>query len=380
MGRSRWLWIVALCFISSIGWAQQSVNPTEPSQKDPILTHRPPPKAPVTPGAISPEGRVHLDVVVDDASGKPVPGLGPQDFTLLDEGQPKKILSFRSYDGVNVKASPPVEVILVVDTVNLPFGQIAFTREEITKFLRQNGGHLANPTSIFLLSEAGLRVQPRPSVDGNALVTVVDQIKGSVHGINAAMGADGDLQRFQLSVRQMATIAENEATVPGRKLLIWVGPGWPMVEGDNFLFTDKDRRTYFDIIVELSAKLREARMSVYSVAPSESTTGNEIHTMRYRDYLKGVPSAKKADTGNLALKVLVLQSGGRILGPDNDVAGQINSCIADANSFYRVSFNPSPTEHANEYHDLKVQVSQPGLTTRTNTGYYNQPQQGTSVP
>jgi len=379
MGRSCFVWIVAFFLASSPGWAQQSPTPAQPLPQDPVLTHRPPSKATATAGAISPEGRIHLDVMVDDASGKPVPGLGPQDFILLDNDQPKKILSFRSYDGVNVKASPPVEVILVVDTANLPFGQVAFTRQEITKFLRQNDGHLAEPTSIFVVSEKGLRVQPRPSVDGNALVTVVDQIEGSVHGINAAMGAAGDLQRFQLSVRQLATIAENEAMKPGRKLLIWVGAGWPMVEGDNFLFSDKDRRNYFNTIVELSTKLREARITLYSVSPAESTAGNEIHTIRYRDFLKGVPSARKADTGNLALKVLALQSGGRILGPENDISGKINNCVVDANAFYRLSFNPSSAEHADEYHDLKVQVGQTGLTARTSTGYYNEPPEGTTV-
>jgi len=96
---------------------------------------------------------------------------------------------------------------------------------------------------------------------------VLDQIKGGVHSINSAMGAEGDLERFQLSVRQIATIAENEATRPGRKLLIWVGPGWPMLNGNNFSFSEKDQRQYFDTIVELTNKLREARVAVYSVAP-----------------------------------------------------------------------------------------------------------------
>ena len=310
--------------------------------------------------------------MVSDPAGKPVPGLGPQDFKLLDNSQPAKILSFRSFDGVNVKPNPPVEVILLFDTVNLPPQQVAFTRQEIAKFLRQNSGHLAQPVSIMLLTEAGLRIQPRPSVDGNALVSVLDQIKGGVHTINSAMGASGDLQRFQLSLKQMATIAENEATRPGRKLLIWVGPGWPMLNSNSFSFSDKDQLHYFDAIVELSTKLREARMAVYSVSPQNVESDGQRRFM-YQDFLKGVPSPRKADTGNLALKVLSLNSGGRILGPDNNLAEQINTCITDANAFYAISFNPPHAGHADEYHDLKVQVAQPGVTARTTSGYYNQP-------
>jgi len=366
-------------FCSALAIAQQSspVTPTpaqsKPSPSDPVLVNRPPPRPPAPISPVTPEGRVHLDVLVSDSAGKPFPGLGPQDFTLLDNNQPTKILSFRSFDGVNVKPNPPVEVILLFDTVNLPLQQVAFTRQEIARFLRQNSGHLAQPVSLMLLTEAGLRIQPRPSVDGNALVTVLDQIKGGVHSINSAMGAEGDLERFQLSVRQIATIAENEATRPGRKLLIWVGPGWPMLNGNNFSFSEKDQRQYFDTIVELTNKLREARVAVYSVAPENVQSEGQSRFL-YQDFLKGVLSPRKADTGNLALKVLVQHSGGRILGPDNNLAEQINACIAEANAFYSISFNPPHAEHADEYHDLKIQASQPGVTARTTSGYYNQPQ------
>ena len=377
--RSRlFIFAFVLCFMAP-AFTQQ---PAEPSVKgalppqsapsDPVLVNRPPYRPPGPVSAVTHDGRIHLDVLASDAAGKPVLGLEPMDFKLLDNNLPGKILSFRSFDGINVKPNPPVEVILVFDTVNLPFQQIAFTRQEIAKFLRENGGHLAQPVSLMLLSDAGLRIQPRPSVDGNALVTVLDQIKGTVHRINSAMGAGGDLERFQLSLRQIAVIAENEAMKPGRKLLIWVGPGWPMLNGDSFKFSDKDQMHYFDTIVELSTKLREARIVVHSVAPI-NVESDGTRRFTYQDFLKGVPSPRKADTGNLALKVLALQSGGRILGPDNNVAEQIDNCIADANAFYTLSFNPPHAEHADEYHDLKVQVAQPGVTVRTTSGYYNQP-------
>jgi len=345
---------------------------------NPTLQIRPAPKLPAPPSSVTPEGRIHLDVVVSDAEGKPAMELLPPDFTILDNDRPRRILSFRAYDGVSVKPDPPVEVILLVDTVNLPFQQTSFVRQEMTRFLRQNGGHLAQPVSIMLLSGTGLRVQPRPSLDGNALVTVVDQIKGTVHSITGAMGAEGEMERFQLSLRQITVIAENEAKKPGRKLLIWVGPGWPMMIGDSYMFDARNKLGYFKAIVELSTEMREARMALYSVAPANSGDSG-ARDFLYKDFLKGVPVAAKADSGNLALKVLALQSGGRILGPDNDVAGQINSCIGDANAFYRLSFNPPAAEHADEYHDLKVVVDKPGLTVRTTSGYYAQPPAASSV-
>jgi VWFA-related protein len=347
-------------------------DPLSQAKPDPTLIRRPPLK---TPSSVALAGRIRLDVVVSDAQGKPVHGLEPWDFQVTDDGKPAKILSFRGFDGVAAKPDPPVEVILLIDEVNLPFQQVAFVRKELTRFLRHNDGKLAQPVSIMRLTDAGLRVQSKPALDGNALVSIVNQIKGEIGYINPAMGGGGALQRFQISARDMATIAENEATKRGRKLLLWVGPGWPMLEGAQFeTSSDLERRRYFDAIVELANKLREARITVNSVSGSDPSAGDpSSHALFYQLFLKPVPSPREASSGNLALKVLVVQTGGRILGPGNDLAEQINECVADASAFYSISFNPPPAGHADEFHGLKVQIAKPGLTVRTNTGYYNEP-------
>ncbi len=122
-------------------------------------------------------------------------------------------------------------------------------------------------------------------------------------------------------------------------------------------------------------------MVVYRVSPANLGAGgsDSTYTLLYQTYLKGVQSASQAEAGDLALKVLVTQTGGRILGPDNDLAAQIDRCMADANSFYRISFNPPPAMHGDEYHGLQVEIDKPGLTARTNSGYYDQPEDAGSA-
>jgi VWFA-related protein len=346
--------------------AQQSEPP------NPVLIQRPAAKPLPLPGAIERAGSMQLDVVVTDFKGNPVLGLEPWDFALTDNNEARRILTFHSFNGTTVKPEPPVEVILLLDTVNLPFQQVAFVRQQVEQFLREDGGRLKQPGEIMLLTDGGLRVQPRPSLDGNALVGIVEGIKGSVSSINPAMGGQGLVERYQLSVRQLQAIAENRASRPGRKLLIWVGPGWPLLDAPSQSYSEKDQRRTFDGIVELSTKLREARMAVYSVAPQDATVDSGLRSEMYRQFLKGVKSAKQADSGNLALKVLVTQSGGLILGPGNDLAAQIDRCVADANGFYRISFDPAHAAAVNEYHELKVVVKKPDLVVRTNVGYYSE--------
>ena len=167
----------------------------------------------------------------------------------------------------------------------------------------------------------------------------------------------------------MLDIANAEAKKPGRKLLIWAGSGWPLLDSPRIQTSNEGQQQSFDVIVQLSTRLREARISAYSISAGMPVLG----TYLYKEFLKGVPAAQKASVSNLGLKVLVVQSGGDVVGPDNDLTAQINRCVHDAGVYYTLSFDPPHAAHANEYHDLKVQVAKPGLTARTNTGYYNQP-------
>jgi hypothetical protein len=85
----------------------------------------------------SPETRpndhvITLDAVVVDKSGHPVPGLHAEDFTVLDAGQPTKILRFRAHNKADVPANavdPSTEIILVLDEVNAPYNRVAYARE-----------------------------------------------------------------------------------------------------------------------------------------------------------------------------------------------------------------------------------------------------------
>jgi len=156
---------------------------------------------------------------------------------------------------------------------------------------------------------------------------------------------------------------------PGRKLVIWIGPGWPMLNRPSDGYTERQQRRNFDAIVELSTALREARITVYSVSQMGASGANPI---LYQRFLNPVRTYRDAEMGNLGLKVLVTQTGGRIMGPDNDVVSQINRCTEDANAFYRISFDPPAAEHAGEYHDIRVTVDRPDTAVRTTTGYYDE--------
>jgi VWFA-related protein len=331
-------------------------------------------------------------VVVTDNSGKTISGLGPKDFTLLDNHQPQKILSFHSFDGVSAKPDFPVEVILVVDTIKMPFNLAAEEREEVEKFLRQSGGHLGQPISIFGLSDAGLWHLGQPSGDGNALAAEIAHDKlvfinprrllGNGTGEYADSSATTDPAGLS-ALKALGYIAASERRKPGRKLLIWVGPGWGIGSGTDWEslpnYESLERResarakqVTFDTIYWFSTLLREARITLFSFSVGEHIP-IRLSSFTYLDFLNGVQSVEQVSLKNLDRRVLAVHSGGRVLGPGNDLVSQIESCVQEASTFYTLSFDPSRADHPAEYHSLEVQVGAPGLTARTNTGYYDQP-------
>ncbi len=318
---------------------------------------------------------ITLDVVVNDRSAKPVSGLQQQDFTLFDNKQPQKILSFRAVEGAKATPDPPIEVILVVDEVNTSFQNVARARYQVEKFLGENGGELALPVSLVLLSDAGTKIGNSATRDGKALIADLNANRNALRISGRAQGFYGANDRLQLSVRTVQQLAEREATRPGRKLMVWISPGWAYLSGPNVQLSSKDEQGIFNSVVSLSDALRRARITLYSVDPLGTADAVGIRTTYYEQFLKGVKAANKVQIGNLALQVLADQSGGLVLNGSNDAASEIERCVTDAKAFYVLSFDGLPGDGPNEYHALEVKIDKPGMKARTRYGYYAQPEQ-----
>jgi VWFA-related protein len=316
------------------------------------------------------DGKIHLDVVVTPKSGPPVAGLQQQDFTLLDNKVPQSILSFQASRG----REAPFEAVLVVDDVNTGLEIIAYERSQIDKFLRTDGGRLAHPIALAFLTDSGIQVQNDFSTDGNALSAALDQHALGLHSILRSGGFYSDAERFQLSIDALLQLASRETARPGRKILVWISPGWPLLSGVGVeqQMDSKQQQTIFNNVVRLSTLLRQGHITVYSIDPLGSADSGG-RAFRWEAFTKGISKPSQADWGDLALQVLSTQSGGLALTGSNDITASMARCLADSQAYYEISFAPSSDAKPSEYHHLEVHVADHKLTARTRQGYYTQP-------
>jgi VWFA-related protein len=202
------------------------------------------------------------------------------------------------------------------------------------------------------------------------------------NGFSQASAGNGDrtitlnvvaADQLQISINALQQLATAEAAKPGRKLVIWISPGWPYLSGPDIELSSTDQRNLFNEIVTISESLRKADMTIYSVDPLRTSDAVGFQTTYYENFTKGVKKPSQVQFGDVALQAIAVQSGGRVLNSSNDVAGEIASCAADANNYYVLKFQAAPADGPSEYHTLDVKIGKPGLKAITRNGYYAQP-------
>ena len=310
---------------------------------------------------------IDIAAVVTAKSGPPISDLQQKDFALFDNNLPRPISSFHVEGG----SQAPIHVIVVLDAVNVSFQSIAFSRGEVIKFLQAHGGQLTYPTQIDFLLDNGFQVQKGFSTNGNELSSSVEQFKVPLRDIHRS-SQDEASERFNISINALRSLTQSEANLPGRKLILWVSPGWPLLSGPGVDLDSKEQQRLFSSIVEMSNLMRTAHVTLYNVNPYGAGE-NIVRAFYYENFLKGVSKPGQVSIGDLSLQVLASQSGGLALNSSNKIVSQLQQCVADGAAYYEVSFVPAPAEHPDEYHHIELKVNQAGYTVRTRDGYYAKP-------
>jgi len=260
---------------------------------------------------------------------------------------------------------------VVLDAVNTTIEHVSYERIEIDKFLRAEGGRLAYPVALAIFTDQGIRAVGNFSTDGNALSAELDKEDVALRSITRSAGFYGATERLNLSLSALRQLVASEAPRAGRKIVLWVSPGWPLLSGPRVDLDSKQQGLIFADIVSLSTKLRKARLTLYSIDPLGA--GESVSRLAYyKSFLKGITKPSQVEVGDLGLQVLAVQSGGLALNFSNDIASLLQQCLTDAMPYYEISFDPPAAQQPNEYHHIEIQLAK-GLVAHTRQGYYRTP-------
>jgi VWFA-related protein len=326
---------------------------------------------PAPPAAKQP---ILLDVLVT-RSGHPVPNLTRQDFAVLDNGRPAQPVFFHPHNLADVPANQvdaSTNVIIILDQVNTPYEKVTFARQGVQAFLKQNHGNLNHPVTLGFFTEKGLELETQPSIDGNALSSAIDKQEQAFRVIENGAQYVG-AQRVTLSIDALEHLIATEKTRPGRKFVLWVGPGWPFLAGLRNVLTAGQQQQTLATVIKLSTGLRQARMTLYEVDPLGLAGVGTGAARYYEGFVKPLTNPNQAAIADLSLQVLATQSGGRVLFGNDLVQNYLNKAVDDLSAFYTVSINSAPSIQPNQFHPLDIKLSNSKMQALTRNGYYAQP-------
>ncbi len=317
---------------------------------------------------------IHLDVFVKDQAGMPVSGLAPQAFTVLDNGQPQQIVSLTPVATRNDPTA--VTVLIVMDMINPGYDSVTWGREQLSEYLTKEGSTLRHRTAIAAMTEDGLQMMSGSTTDGSVLNAQFQKFATDIRPVTQRSGWQGFEQMLQQSIQQFSQILSIEQVRPGRKLVLIISPGWPML-GDWGSQEDLHSvQQDFNVIVALTNSIHDARTAIYRLDPYElgGLHAGPQDPFYYKDFLKPVTDPKKATFPYMGLGVFAVHSGGRVLVTGHDIAGEIDSVLHDAGSYYEINYAAPPAGGPDQYHTIDVRVNKPGVTAAALNGYYADPQ------
>ncbi len=312
--------------------------------------------------------QVVFDVVVTGKSHKPADALTQQDFTVLDNGHPVQITHFALLHGSS--AVPPPQLLFVIDEVNATDQDVVYEFASIKRFVTQNHGQLNYPVSLAFFTESGIQVQTQPTRDGNQLAAALDHVGVSRRLIEQRSGFWGSNELLNRSLAALTNFIDKERTVPGRKIVLWISPGWPLFDNIPYSLLPSQKQSVFNFATYFSNGLQADHITLNSIDPSGATDAGRMVSARYLRFLKPLENDDHAEFGDIALQVIAAQSGGNVFIGNDSLINYFKHCIDDLNLYYEFTIPTAEPSRENPFHALEVKVNKPGLKVRTIDGYY----------
>lgn len=329
---------------------------------------------------------VMLDVVVTDKTGRPVPGLGKQDFTIFEDGQAQKISSFETPE-MHLTENPASETspanrsistqqradaalpetIIVLDDRNTSSEDASFAWQELLKYLRKQPNPLAEPTALMVFNKTRLERVAAPTRDTAVLLAKAQKIQLELPSLSFNNGVQGAANGMLASLLALDEIALSSADRQSRKNIIWIGSGFPIFTSTNVQMVDRER--FLSYVRYTANWLQETRSTLYTIDPKGLPVANE----GYLDLVGGgslIGSTVQATTGELVFESLAPETGGQIFRNRNDINVAISDAAESGSAYYTLAYYPENSNFDGNFRKIRVAIDNNKFTATTQQGYY----------
>ena len=370
---------------------------------------------------------VNVDVYVTDRKGEPVRGLTKDDFEILEDGRKVQVTNFYTEEmgleasrqkaadlpvperirgsSADVPEEQRLSLVVYVDNLNLrPFNRNrVFAR--LREFLKDN---VERQDRVMLISyERSLKYRVPFTTDPSAInAELIDMEDESALGVQD----DSDRRDILRAIEEADTISEAEgrirtyaeqkhndlsftvsalgdfvdtlAGLPGRKAIIYLSDGLPMVPGEDLYqalmerFRDSagllqvrelDLSRQFS---SLAARANTNRVTFYTIDAGGLRAPGASSVQEMTGVQSGYVDSLYIQNIQSPLRMMAEETGGTAIVNTNDVAPALAKMANDFRFFYSLGYTPA---HAGDgrYHRIKVRLKdkEKGRQVRHREGY-----------
>ena len=310
-----------------------------------------------------------VDVLVTDEKGQPVRGLTQSDFTISEDGDPQPIRSFAEF-GFDLQPPPlippklppnvytnyqsppatgPVNILLIDALHSDPADVVHSLRAAEQYILTMPPG---TQLAVFWLADSGLHMLQGFTTDPALLLRAV-----RTNRVDFGNNGDDHYSTDRLTWNALDQIAAYVQPVKGRKNLLWMAPGAPILlvrDGGYAWGSNSLRDRQGNGAVDMTRVHRN--MDTYELFTAEQIAVSPIDP-------RGVGSM------SLAAEAVAQDSGSKAFFNNNDLKTLITQAIRNGSHFYTLSYVPPRQVEDGHYHTIKLQTTLPGQHLTYRAGY-----------
>jgi VWFA-related protein len=294
-----------------------------------------------------------LNVAAVDAQGQPVRGLQSSDFQLWQDGKPQTI-SFCRFTG----GAPLHGAVILLDLLSDRLMTGSMMVEEITHALKNLES--SDGLYVYILTSSGVLypVHPLPKPDSEVKPEAepwTRNISGVLQTAFKTVFAFKPIDerdivvRYQMTINALRELGGQMKLMPGRKSLVWVTHGVPLV-GPSI--SEQGLVDFTNPLRLFSEELERAQIVVYPVVESSRGAGGAVGTQ-----------------GEQSLDEFSSITGGRMYR-SGGVGDALRQATFDARGNYRVDYYSEAAKPDGKHHKLRVTCTRKEVRILAAPGFY----------